>query len=155
MSWFKRTAKKAEAPSPPAATLGAIEFRKPWARASADVPGVAGAFLSIINTGATGDRLVGAECKQAATAELCGIKVVGPHIEMRPLANGLALPGGEWRELKPRGYHVLLSGVTGPLPTGSRLSLTLHFEKAGPVEIGCVVEAPGAVGEAALDLSRQ
>ncbi|MCA0302019.1 MAG: copper chaperone PCu(A)C [Proteobacteria bacterium] len=155
MSFFKRNAKKAEAPSPPAATLGAIEFRKPWARASADVPGLAGAYLSIINTGTTGDRLVRAESKQAATAELCGIKVVGPNIEMRPLANGLALPGGESRDLKPRGYHVLLSGVTGPLPTGSRLSLTLHFEKAGAVEIGCVVEAPGAVGEAALDTTRQ
>ena len=155
MSWFKRKDKPAEAPSPPAATVGAIEIRKPWARASADRTGLAGAFFSLVNTGATGDRLVSATCKLAATAELCAIKVVGPDIEMRPLPNGLALPAGESRELKPRGYHVLLGGVTAPLQTGGRLSLTLVFEKAGPVEIGCVVEAPGAVGEAALDTSRQ
>jgi copper(I)-binding protein len=155
MSWFKHNAEKPEAPSPAAATLGAIEIRKPWARASSEFPDLAGAFLSLVNTGPTGDRLVGAECKQAAKAELCGIKVVGPDIEMRPLANGLGLPAGESRELKPRGYHVLLSGVTGALRSGGRLSLTLHFEKAGSIEIGCVIEAPGAVGFAALDRSRQ
>ena len=155
MSWFKRKDKQAEAPSPPAATLGAIEFRKPWARASADRPGLAGAFLSVTNTGPTDDRLVGVACKQAGSAGLYAIKVVGPNIEMRPLETGLNLPAGESRELKPRGYHVLLTEVPGPLATGSRLAVTLTFEKAGSVEIGCVVEAPGPVGEAALDTSRQ
>lgn len=155
MSWFKRKAEKPEAPSPAAATLGAIEIRKPWARGSSDFPGVAGAFFSLVNTGPADDRLVGATCPQATSVELCGIKVVGPDIEMRPLANGLGLPAGESRELKPRGYHVLLNGVTGALPTGGRLPLTLQFEKAGTIEIGCVIETPGPVGFAALDQSRQ
>jgi copper(I)-binding protein len=155
MSWFKRKDAQAEAPTPAAAVLGAIEIRRPWARASAEIDDLAAAFLSVSNTGPEGDRLLGAECPVSLSAELRAIKVVGANIEMRPMDNGLALPAGESRELKPRGYHVLLRGMRLPLEPGSRLALTLRFEKAGSLEIGCIVEAPGPVGEAALDLARQ
>ena len=42
--------------------------------------------------------------------ELHGIKVVGADIDMRPLANGVAIPAGNTMTLKPRGYHLLLLG---------------------------------------------
>ena len=106
--------------------------------------------MTIVNTGAEADRLVGASCTLAASVELHAIKVVGPDIQMRPLANGLGFPPGDTREFKPRGYHVLLSGLTAPLAPGSRLPVTLHFEKAGTVEVSCLVEAPGPVGDAVL-----
>ena len=155
MSWFKRDRKKAEPPGPPSAVLGALEFRKPWARSSSDMPGQAGVYFIMINTGDTSDRLVEVSCAQAASAHLHAIKVVGPDIQMRPLENGLALPGGETRELKPRGYHVLLEGLGTPPEPGGRLVITLRFEKAGSLDLGCIVESPGPVGNAVLDLARQ
>ena len=154
MSWFKRDRKTAEPPSPPSAVLGSLEIRKPWARSSADTPGQAGVYLLLANTGDTPDRLVGVACPQAASATLHGIKVVGAGIQMRPLENGLALPGGEARELKPRGYHVLVEGLSATPEPGGRLLVTLQFEKAGTLDVGCVVEAPGPVGNAVLDLAR-
>ena len=154
MSWFKRDRKTAEPPGPPSAVLGSLEIRKPWARRSADTPDQAGVYFLVANTGDTPDRLVGVACPLAASATLHGIKVVGPVIQMRPLENGLALPGGESRELKPRGYHVLLEGVAMPPAPGDRLTITLQFEKAGDLVVGCIVEAPGPVGDGALDQSR-
>ena len=53
--------------------------------------------------------------------------------------------------LKPRGYHLLLQGLTAPLNTGSRLPATLVFEKAGTIDIEFLVEAPGPVGIFILD----
>mgnify|MGYP003341914904 CR=1 FL=1 len=128
-----------------------------------DLDGIEAALLDCANHGAGGAVIFASGytetgvpervAEQARITEIAhdtGIKVVGPDIEMRPLANGLGLPAGESREFKPRGYHVLLTGVTGPLPTGGRLALTLTFEKAGSIEVGCVVETPGPVGFAAL-----
>lgn len=153
MSWFKRDRKQAGPPEPPSAVLGPLEIRRPTARASSEAADRGAAFMAITNTGPEADRLVGARCPVAAQAELHAIKVVGPDIQMRPMAAGLAFPPGDSRELKPRGYHVLLTGLGAPLAPGSRLALTLCFEKAGEVEVSCLVEAPGPVGNAALHIA--
>ena len=45
--------------------------------------------------------------------------------------------------LKPRGYHLLLLGVTAPMSKGAILPITLAFEKAGAIAIDFVVEEAG------------
>ena len=105
VSWFRGTSK--EAPSAPSAVHGALEIHKPWARSSSypSPNDFAGAFLSIANKGPDDDRLVAASSPLAERVELHGIRVVGADIEMRPLANGVAVPAGNTMTLKPRGYH--------------------------------------------------
>ena len=151
VSWFSRKSK--EAPGAPSAVHGPLEMHKPWAR-SASYPATndfAGAFLSVANKGPDDDRLVAASSPMAERVELHGIRVVGPDIEMRPLANGVAIPAGRTMTLKPRGYHLLLLGVKQPLAKGSMLPVTLTFEKAGAVAVEFAVEEPGLIGEAILN----
>jgi copper(I)-binding protein len=150
VSWFGRKSK--EAPGAPSAVHGALEMHKPWARSSSHrMPNnVAGAFLSIANKGPDDDRLVAASSPMAERVELHGIRVVGPDIDMRPLANGVAIPAGSTMTLKPRGYHLLLLGVS-PLAKGSTLPVTLTFENAGAVAVAFAVEEPGLIGEAILN----
>jgi copper(I)-binding protein len=128
-------------------------MHKPWARASSRaLPGLttAGAFLLITNKGPADDRLVAAHSPGAERIEVCGIKVVDADIDMRPLAGGLGIPAGYTTTLKPRGYHLLLQGVTTPLAKGSTLPITLTFAKAGDVVIMFAVEEPGPIGKAVL-----
>ncbi|MBI2735441.1 MAG: copper chaperone PCu(A)C [Rhodospirillales bacterium] len=111
----------------------------------------AGAFLSITNKGPDHDRLVAASSPLAERIELYGIKVVEADIEMRPLAAGITVQAGHTTTLKPRGYHLLLQGLTAPLAKGSTLPVTLTFEKAGAVALEFAVEEPGLIGEAILN----
>jgi hypothetical protein len=151
VSWFR--GKPKEAPSVPSAVHGALEIHKPWARSSSHrLPNnTAGAFLAITNRGPDDDRLVAASSPLAECIELHGIKVVGADIDMRPLANGVAVPAGNTTTLKPRGYHLLLLGVKAPLAKGSALPVALTFEKAGAVAVEFAVEEPGLIGEAILN----
>ena len=151
VSWFRRKPK--EAPAVASAVHGALEIHKPWGRSSSHpLPNnIAGAFLSIANNGPNDDRLVAASSPLAERIELHGIRVVGADIEMRPLANGVAVPAGSTTILKPRGYHLLLLGVKAPLAKGSTLPVTLTFEKAGAVAVDFAVEEPGLIGEAILN----
>lgn len=151
VSWFRR--KSQELPAAPSAVHGALEMYKPWARPSLHPQPntLAGAFLSIKNKGPDDDRLVAASSPLAERIDLQGIKVVGADIDMRPMANGVAVPAGYTATLKPRGYHLLLHGVKAPLAKGSTLPVTLTFEKAGAVTVEFAVEEPGLVGEAVLN----
>jgi len=151
VSWFRRKPK--EASTVPSAVHGALEMHKPWARSSSHrLPSnTAGAFLAITNRGPDDDRLVAASSPLAERIELCGIKVVGADIDMRPRTNGVAIPAGNTMTLKPRGYHLLLLGVKTPLAKGSALPVTLTFEKAGAVAVAFAVEEPGLIGEAILN----
>ena len=57
--------------------------------------------------------------------------------------------------LQPRGYHLLLIDLRAPLVQGARLAVTLVFEKAGSIDVECLVEAPGPVGNEVLVEERQ
>lgn len=150
LKWLRR-----DPPSAPAATLGSIEIRRPWARPSSDTPTQAGGFFVLTNTGAEPDRLVAASSPAAEKVEIHAIKVVGPDIKMCPRDGGLALPPGVTLTLQPRGYHLLLTGLRAPLNPGAPLAVTLNFEKAGSIDLELLVEAPGLVGENILVEERQ
>ena len=140
-------------PQAPAATAGTLEIHQPWARPSSR-PGrdyVAAAFLSITNKGPGDDRLLSASSTVVDSVELCGIKVVGADIDMLPMPGGLMLSAGLTMTLKPRGYHLLLRGVSVPLSRGSTLPITLTFEKAGVLALDFAVEEAGLIGEDILN----
>ncbi len=158
MSWFNRSRDTSEGPKGPAAArsfvLGGIEVIGPWARASlpayeSDVV-FAGGFFTITNKGTTPDRLIAASSPVAERVEIHAIKVVGDGLRMRVREGGLSLPPGTTLTLKPRGYHLLLTGLKAPLEAGSQAPVTLAFENAGSMDIELAVEAPGLVGPQTL-----
>jgi periplasmic copper chaperone A len=123
-----------------------IEINRPWARAASVAPDTAGGFFAVANKGSEPDRLVAAASPAAEHVEIRGIKVVGTDIRMRPLESGIAFYPGNTVDLKPRGYHLLLTGLKAPFVQGAKVPVTLTFEKAGDITVEMAVEAPGPVG---------
>jgi len=123
---------------------GDIHIGHPWTRAAA--AGANGAaFMTLRNRGAAPDRLIAAASPVARVVELHTHIREGEVMRMRPVPD-IPLPAGEVVELRPGGLHVMLIGLNAPLQQGSRVPLTLRFERAGEVQVELAVEAAGARG---------
>lgn len=128
-----------------------LEISRPWACAATGAETTGGGFFTIENKGNEADRLLAVSTPAAETVEIHAIKVVGPGLKMRPVENGLVVPPRATITLKPRGYHLLMKGLTAPLVAGAKVQATLTFEKAGTRTIEMAVEKPETVGEDTLN----
>src|SRR5262245_9944812 len=129
--------------------VGSIAIGNPWTRATPKGATVAGAYMSISNKGSAPDRLVGGSAAVAGHFEVHSMVMEQGVAKMRPVEGGLEIKPGETVELKPGGFHVMLTGLKQPLQKGAKVKGTLEFEKAGKVEIEYAVEALGATAPAA------
>ena len=132
-----------------------IDIRQPWARTghtilkSVKEAGVAG-YMTLANTGAEPDRLLGAASPAAEKTEIHGIKVVGAGVAMNLLQKGIGLPADTTITLRPRGYHLMMRGLRAPLAKGQSVPVTLTFEKAGNWQVELIVEGEGPIGDETL-----
>ncbi len=112
--------------------LAQVKVDQAWARPT--VPGQqgGGGFLSI--TSATADRLLSGSTPLAERFELHTMTMKGDVMEMRQV-DAIELPAGKTVELKPGGLHVMFIGLKQPLALGSKVPVTLKFEKAGEVKV--------------------
>jgi len=124
--------------------LGSLTIVHPWARATPPGAEVAGGYMTIKNSGAEPDRLIGVEVDIAGRAELHEMTMVDGVMKMRPLENGVEVPAGGSVALKPGGYHVMLLDLKGPLKEGEMIPGSLTFEKAGKVDVTFAVAPIGA-----------
>ncbi len=81
----------------------------------------------------------------AGVAEIHEMRLDAGVMKMRDVGT-LEVKAGETVQLKPGGYHVMLSELRQPLKVGDRFPLTLKFENAGAVEVSVWVEEMGAGG---------
>jgi copper(I)-binding protein len=145
LKWFRR-----ETPSI-VTEAGALALAKPWARIGTRTAGVVGGYFTVANRGSEADRLLSAASSAAESVGIHGIKVVGSDIRVLALPGGLAIPPDTTLELKPRGYHLQLTGLR-QLPTvGAEVPVTLVFEKAGRVDLTLRIEDSGLLGADILD----
>jgi copper(I)-binding protein len=72
----------------------------------------------------------------------------GDVMRMRELEKGLEIPAGGTVTLAPGGFHLMLIGLTAPLKAGTRVPVTLVFEKAGSIDIELDVQAMGSTAPA-------
>jgi periplasmic copper chaperone A len=131
------------------ATIGSLRVSNPWARATPRGAEVAGAYMTIRNTGTEADRLVGGSTAAAARFEIHQMTMDKGVMKMRPVEGGLEIKAGQAVELKPSSFHIMMTGLKQPLQKGQHLKATLEFEKAGKVDIEFTVEAIGSNGPAA------
>lgn len=129
-------------------TLGALQIRHPWARATPKSAPVGGGYLTITNTGATPDRLIGGSTDVAKGFEIHEMSMDGGVMKMRMLPNGLEIKPGETVTLKPSGYHIMFTGLKAPLTKGEHVDAMLKFEKAGEVKVFFLV---GSIGQTSAD----
>ena len=97
--------------------------------------GNGGAFLTIVNSGSTADRLVAARSSAAPSTELHETIDDNGVMKMRPVPGGFEVPANGQLELKPGGKHLMFVNLTSPLTAGSEVAITLVFDKAGEITI--------------------
>ena len=116
----------------------------PWARATPAGAKVGGAYLKITNNGTQPDRLVGGSLTGAREVEVHEMSMANNVMKMRHLKDGLEIKPGQTVELKPGGYHLMLTGLSDGLKQGQNVRGSLTFEKAGTVEVEYTVAPVGA-----------
>ena len=125
----------------PALAGSTITIQDAYARAASPVAKAGGAFMVILNTGDTDDRLIAVETDVAKRAELhTNIKGEGGVMQMRPVKDGFPVPAGGEHVLARGGDHIMLMGLTRPFKDGDTITLTLIFEEAGAVTIDVPVD---------------
>jgi hypothetical protein len=134
--------------SPTRAQSGAaapITVEHAWARATPGKVTTGGAYMTLVDRGATPDRLVGVSTPVAGKAELHMSMQDGGIMKMHAVA-GVTVEPGHTTELKPGGYHVMLLELSQPLKEGDSFPMTLMFEKAGSIQVTVKIEKAGAMG---------
>jgi copper(I)-binding protein len=112
--------------------LAQVKVEGAWARPT--VPGQQGGGGFLTLTSSAGDRLLGGTTPVAQRFELHTMAMKGDVMEMRQL-DAIELPAGKAVEFKPGGLHVMFIGLTQALTLGSKVPVTLKFEKAGEVKV--------------------
>ena len=123
--------------------VNGIVVEHPWARATAPRQPAGAVYVTLRNTGARDDRLIGAATPIAETSGLHTTRNDGGIMRMRPV-KVVEVPAGAAATLAPGGQHIMLVGLTEPLEVGNLLPLTLTFERAGTVDIEVFIDIPGA-----------
>jgi len=104
----------------------------------------AAVYLTVVDGGGAGDRLVGAATDVAGGAMLHETRHREGRVSMAPVEGFEVPPRGEL-VLRPGGGHVMLHGLRRELTPGDRVDLELVFEDTGRVRVEVpVVEAAQA-----------
>ena len=119
---------------------GELSVRHPWTRATPPGAKVAAGYLEIRNSGRQPDRLIGASTPAAERVEVHVLIREGDVLRMREVKS-LDVPARERLVLRPSGSHLMIVGLERPFVKGERVLLTLHFEKAGELQIELEVQA--------------
>jgi periplasmic copper chaperone A len=110
-------------------------------KAFATVPGAPTALvlLSLHNTGASADVLLGATTTLAGKVEIHGTDMRSNVMSMRTLQS-VPVPVGSLVEFRSGGNHLMLVGLAQPLTVGMVVPLTLKFQKAGELKVNVPVQ---------------
>lgn len=104
-----------------------VTVKDAWIRGVVPGQRATGAFMQL--TSPTDTTLVAVATPAAKTSEIHSTSLDNGVMRMRALTS-LPIPAGKSVQLEPGGYHVMLLELTGPLPEGSRVPLTLTFSDA-------------------------
>ncbi len=125
---------------------GDIKVSNPTIRATLPGAKVGGGFMMLMNGGSSDDRLVGVTAADSSDdVQLHEMAIVNDVMKMRQLPDGIPLPAGEMVTLEPGGLHVMFMKIKKPFTEGEMVPATLHFEKAGDLDVQFMV-GPAAGG---------
>jgi hypothetical protein len=87
------------------------------------------------------DRLLGCESAEAEVVEIHQTMMEGDMAHMMPVSS-VELAPGVTVDFEPGGRHVMLVNLSQTLAPGDHVSMTLHFEHAGDVQVEAEVREP-------------
>jgi copper(I)-binding protein len=120
---------------PMSAFAGDISINDAYARAGSPMAKAGAAFMEIVNGGTEDDRLVAASTDVAMKVELHTHVMDGGVMQMREVEGGFVIPAGGSHMLERGADHVMMMGLKQALEHGKEITLTLVFEKSGPMTI--------------------
>ena len=126
----------------------ALVVKSAWSRELPPTAPVGAAFLSLSNHADQADRLLSAESSIAEVTELHAHVHEGDVMRMVKV-DGIDIPAHSDLTLEPGGYHIMLINLHKPLVAGQSLPLTLHFERAGQVDVTVQIKSSDAGTSAA------
>jgi len=118
----------------------AVTAEQPWIRATPPGAKAAAGYVILSNAGPAADRLLRAASPAAQKVAIHRSVETGGVMRMIAIPD-LAVPAGAKVALAPGGYHLMLTGLKGPLASGQTVAMTLTFEHAGPVKVTFAVRA--------------
>ena len=125
----------------PAVSLAEIVVSDSFVRTSRPGAPTGAAFMHIKNTGGESDRLLKATSDIAARVELHTHFDAGDGVmQMIEVEEGFEIAPGATYMLKRGGAHVMFMGLNQTLDQGSKITVTLIFEKAGAIELTIPVD---------------
>lgn len=107
-----------------------ITVQDVWTRATPGNARTAAVYFTAINRGGESDRITSASSPASDRAEMHTTIHDGDIMRMRRVIS-VDVPAGGRAEFKPNGFHVMLTGLKGPLKAGDTVPLTLHFDRTG------------------------
>jgi copper(I)-binding protein len=129
--------------------VGSIHITQPWARATPRGASSGAAYMTIINTGKTPDKVNCVSSDASAQCQIHTMTMDNGVMRMRPVEGGLEIKPGETVTLAPGGLHVMLVNLKHPLEAGKSVTATLKFDNAGAVDVTYPIAAIGAAAPGA------
>lgn len=125
-------------------THGGLAITYPWAQPTVRAK-TAAVFLTVDNNGLEDDVLMGGISPLADRVEvhetIWNREGSGAlRLRTRKVEKRLPLPAGESIELRPGGYHLVLTGLALNLEAGQSVPLTLSFARSGDVVVDVKIE---------------
>ena len=122
-------------------TSGEIHVFDAFARVNSPTSKVGAAYMTIVNSGTTADKLTGAFSEIATRIEFHDIKESEDGVvQMVHIDGGVDLPPGETVQFNRGELHLMLMGLNRSLSEGDEFYITLMFEKADPVDLTVPVD---------------
>ena len=115
--------------------VGALRLTGAWVRPTPPGAPAGAGYVTITNTGARPDRLLGGSSPAVERVEVHEMKLAEGIMRMRPVAGGILVPPGQAVQLAPGGYHIMLIGPKKPFVAGETVPVTLRFDRAGAVRV--------------------
>ncbi len=98
------------------------------------------AFMQIMNTGDTDDRLIDVRSDAAKRSELHTHIMENGVAHMIHVEEGFAIPAAGMIMLERGGKHVMLMGLNGPFVDGESITVTFVFEQAGEMDVEILID---------------
>ena len=128
----------------PQTSTNTITVEHAWARATPGGARTGAAYMTLINSGASTDRLLSATTPVADQVQFHKETEDNGVSRMREVHNVERSPGGKII-FKPSEMHMMIVGLKQPLTEGQTFPLTLQFEKAGKIDLTIPIEKVGAM----------
>jgi len=125
-------------------SMNTITVEQAWARATPGGARTGAAYMTLMNSGASADRLLSATTPVADQIQFHKETEDNGVSRMREVHSVEISPGGKII-FKPGDMHMMIVGIKQPLQEGQTFPLTLQFEKAGKIDVTVPVGKVGAM----------